>query len=76
MFKVHFGVLLAEYLELTKKVLFLVSLATAKRVGELQAVSKKVSFSGGDIRLSYLPEFVAKRNQKLTRCQDRLWLGP
>ena len=29
---------------LTKKVLFLVSLATAKRVGELQAVSRTVSF--------------------------------
>ena len=46
--------------ELTKKVLFLVSLATARRVGELQAVSKTVSFSGEDIHLSYLPEFVAK----------------
>ena len=46
--------------ELTKKVLFLVALATAKRVGELQAISKKVSFSGEDIHLSYLPEFVAK----------------
>ena len=50
----------ASLRELTKKVLFLVSLATAKRVGELQAVSKKVSFSGNDIHLSYLPEFIAK----------------
>ena len=46
--------------ELTKKVLFLTSLATAKRVGELQAVSKKVSFAGNDVHLSYLPEFRAK----------------
>ena len=50
----------ASLRELTKKVLFLVSLATAKRIGELQAVSKKVSFSGEDIHLSFLPEFVAK----------------
>ena len=46
--------------DLTQKVLFLVSLATARRVGELQAVSRDVSFSGSDIYLSYLPEFRAK----------------
>ena len=46
--------------DLTQKVLFLVSLATACRVGELQAVSRDVSFSGSDIFLSYLPEFRAK----------------
>ena len=45
---------------LTQKVLFLVSLATACRVGELQAVSREVSFSGSDAYLSYLPEFCAK----------------
>ena len=45
---------------LTQKVLFLVSLATAHRVGELQAVSHEVSFSGSDAFLSYLPEFCAK----------------
>ena len=45
---------------LSRKVLFLVSLATACRVEELQAVSSSVSFSGGDIFLSYLPEFRAK----------------
>ena len=33
---------------LTKKVLFLVSLATAKRVGELQAVSSRVAFASSD----------------------------
>ena len=37
-----------------------VTLATARRVGELQAVSRDVSFSGSDIFLSYLPEFRAK----------------
>ena len=44
----------------TQKVFFLVSLATARRVGELQAVSREVSFSGSDAYLSYLPEFRAK----------------
>ena len=45
---------------LTRKVLFLVSLATARRVGELRAVPRDVSFSGSDAFLSYLPEFRAK----------------
>ena len=46
--------------DLTHKFLFLVSLATARLVGELQAVSAVVSFSGEDVYLSYLPEFRAK----------------
>ena len=46
--------------DLTQKVLFLVSLASARRVGELQAVSRDVSLSGSDLYLSYLPEFRAK----------------
>ena len=46
--------------DLTQKALFLVSLTTACRFGELQAVSRDVSFSGADIYLSYLPEFCAK----------------
>ena len=37
---------------LTRKLLFLLSLATARRVGELQAVAAVVSFSGGDTFLS------------------------
>ena len=45
---------------LTKKVLFLVDLATAKRVSELQALSWVVPSSGDDLVLSYLPFFVAK----------------
>ena len=40
---------------LTKKVLFLLALATAMRVGELQALSRLVSFVGGDACLSYVP---------------------
>ena len=46
--------------DLTRKTLFLLSLATARRVGELQAVSSVISSSGGDLFLSYLPEFRAK----------------
>ena len=44
----------------TCKVLFLLSLATVKRVSELQALSRSVAFIGRDLSLSYLPEFVAK----------------
>ena len=40
--------------------LFLLALATAKRVGELQALSRAVAYCGKDLSLSYLPEFVAK----------------
>ena len=47
-------------LDLTRKVLFLLSLATARRVGELQALSSQVSSSGDDLFLSYLSEFWAK----------------
>ena len=46
--------------DLFRKTLFFLSLATAHRVGELQAVSSSVSSSGGDLFLSYLPEFRAK----------------
>ena len=46
--------------DLTRKVLFLLSLATACRVGELKALSSQVSSSGEDLFLSYLPDFRAK----------------
>ena len=38
--------------ERTKKTLFLLSLATARRVVELQAISRSVSYRGNDIFLS------------------------
>ena len=50
----------ASFRDLTRKTLFLLSLATAKRVGELQALSRRVSFSSSSAGLSYVPEFVAK----------------
>ena len=46
--------------DLSCKVPFLVALASAYRVGELQAVSFLVSFSGSDIFFSYLRKFRAK----------------
>ena len=51
---------------LTQKVLFLLALTTAKRVGELQSLSSVVTFVGGDACLSYVPQFVAK-SESLTR---------
>ena len=51
----------ASMRDLLKKTLFLLALATAKRVGELQALGREVHFtSAGDALFSYLPEFVAK----------------
>ena len=52
------------------KILFLLALATAKRVGELQALSSIVTFVGGDAYLSYIPQFVAK-SESLTRSFPR-----
>ena len=42
------------------KVSFLLALATAKRVGDLPALSCRVAFRGPDLSLAYLSEFVAK----------------
>ena len=50
----------ASLRDLTRKTLFLVALATAKRVGELQAFSLFISFSSSAAGLSYVPEFLAK----------------
>ena len=51
--------------DLTRKTLFLVALATAKREGEIQAVSRVVSFSSSSAGLSYVPEFLAKTETAL-----------
>ena len=51
--------------DLTRKTLFLLSLATAKRVGEIQALSRRVSFSSSAAGLSYVLEFVAKTESAL-----------
>ena len=51
----------------------MLALATTKRVGELQALSRIVSFVGDDACLSYAPEFVAK-SESLTRSIPRSFL--
>ena len=50
----------ASFINLSMKTLFLVALATSKRVSELQAVSVKVARIANDLSLSYVPSFVAK----------------
>ena len=50
----------ASLRDLSKKTLFLLALATAKRVGELQALSNIIHRQGQHMVLSYLPEFIAK----------------
>ena len=51
----------ASFLNKTKKALFLLAMATAKRVSELQALSFSVSFQGEDLVLYYDPFFRAKK---------------
>ena len=63
----------ASFRAFTLKTLFLLALATAKRVGELQALSSIVTFVGGDACLSYIPQFVAK-SESLTRSIPRSFL--
>ena len=50
----------ASFLDKTKKALFLLAMATAKRVSELQALSFSVSFQGEYLVLYYDPFFRAK----------------
>ena len=50
----------ASLRDITRKTLFLIALATAKRVGELQALSRLVSLSSSSAGLSYVSKFVAK----------------
>ena len=54
----------ASLRNLTVKCLFLVSLATAKRMSEIQAISKDVGFRSGGAQLSYLLSFIAKNETR------------
>ena len=63
----------ASFRALTLKTLFLLALATAKRVGELQALSSIVTLMAGDACLSYIPQFVTK-SESLTRSIPRSFL--
>ena len=51
--------------DLTRRTLFLLSLATAMRGGMIQALSRRVSFSSSAAGLSYVPELVAKTESAL-----------
>ena len=51
--------------ELTKKTIFLVALALAKRVSELQALSKNVGFGRDGALVSLLSDFRAKNDNKV-----------
>ena len=50
----------ASFRNLTKKCLFLLALATVRRVGEIQALSSSVAWLGYDASVSYVASFVAK----------------
>lgn len=54
--------------DVTQKTLFLVALASAKRVGELHALSHKWASQRNNIILHYLPEFVAKTDTESFQC--------
>lgn len=60
--------------DLTKKTLFLVALATANRVGELQPLSYTVARQGKDLFLAYLPEFMAKTETDINPVSRELYL--
>ena len=64
----------AHLKDLTLKTIFLLALASSKRVGELHAISYKVSHSKGwnEITFTFIPEFVAK-NQDPSKTDPRFW---
>ena len=55
----------ASLRDLTRKTLFLISLASAKRVSELQALSRTVAFSSSAAAVAYVPEFLSKTESAL-----------
>ena len=55
----------ASLRDLTRKTLFLIALALAKRVSELQALSRTVAFSFSAASVVYVPEFLAKTESAL-----------
>ena len=50
----------ASFWNQSRKALFLLAMATAKRIGELQALSFSVSYRGDDLVFHYGPFFLAK----------------
>ncbi|XP_064100768.1 uncharacterized protein LOC135211385 [Macrobrachium nipponense] len=56
----------ASFRDLTMKSLFLMALALAKRVSELQALEGSVGFKGDSVICSFLPSFLAKNENPST----------
>ena len=61
----------ASFRNKTRKALFLVAMATAKRVGELQALSFSVFRRGDDLVLHYDPFFWQRQNRCRIHFQDQ-----
>ena len=61
----------ASFRNKTRKALFLLAMATAKRIGELQALSFSVSHRGDDLVLHHDPFFLTKQNQCQTPFPDQ-----
>ena len=64
----------AHMKDLTLKTVFLLALASSKRVGELHAISYRVSHSVAwkEVSFTFMPEFIAK-NQDPTKADPRFW---
>ncbi|XP_076049118.1 uncharacterized protein LOC143029868 [Oratosquilla oratoria] len=64
----------ANFKDLTLKTVFLLALASSKRVGELHAISYRVAHSKGwqEVSFTFLPQFVAK-NQDPAKADPRFW---
>ncbi|XP_076048954.1 uncharacterized protein LOC143029809 [Oratosquilla oratoria] len=64
----------AHLKDLTLKTVFLLALASSKRVGELHAISYRVAHSKGwqEVSFTFLPQFIAK-NQDLAKADPRFW---
>ena len=62
----------ASSLNLLRKTLFLVALATSKRVSELHGLANKVGYMNGDAVVSYQQTFVAKTENSLRKLPRRI----
>ena len=60
-----------DFRALSSMTLFLVSLATAKRVGDLQALCFHVTKAGQDLFLPHLPELLRRQKQVITLSPGR-----
>ena len=58
----------ASLRDLSRKTLFLVAMALASRIGELQALSPSVGWGrdGHSVKLAWVPEFMAKTETPVT----------